>query len=93
MAISSTKIGMRLNDGDIEMANTYLGYPTSCKGCCSWQGPGKLGFPTANLELEESYKLIPQKWSLCNAHKLKDNGDFKSKIGTNPTVRRDKYNH
>ena len=61
VSISSTKIRNALLDGNIELAATYLGYNYSLTGIVS---KGKqlgrtIGFPTANIKIEESYKLIP----------------------------------
>ncbi len=60
--ISSTLIREKINHGEIEIAKQYLGYPYFVKGkVISGQQLGrKLGFPTANIEIEESYKLLPK---------------------------------
>jgi riboflavin kinase/FMN adenylyltransferase len=62
ISISSTKIRTALNDGEIEKANKYLGYKFSLSGnVVTGNKLGtKLGFPTANISIEESYKLIPK---------------------------------
>jgi riboflavin kinase/FMN adenylyltransferase len=62
ISISSTKIRTALNEGNIEKANKYLGYKFSLSGnVVSGNNLGtKLGFPTANISIEESYKLIPK---------------------------------
>jgi riboflavin kinase/FMN adenylyltransferase len=59
--ISSTKIRKALLEGDIETANKFLGYPFIMKGrVIHGRGQGKtLGYPTANLMIEDPYKLIP----------------------------------
>ncbi len=62
VSISSTKIRNALMEGDMKTANTYLGYAYLLTGNVV-QGKGlgrKLDFPTANLHIEESYKLIPK---------------------------------
>ncbi|MDX1903747.1 MAG: bifunctional riboflavin kinase/FAD synthetase [Thermonemataceae bacterium] len=62
IAISSTKIRKALLSGDTKTACLYLGRPYSLKGKVI-QGDKlgrKLGFPTANLEIAEAYKLIPK---------------------------------
>lgn len=61
VSISSTKIRNALHEGKILLANEYLGYPYFFTGTVV-QGKklGRtIGFPTANLEIEENYKLIP----------------------------------
>jgi riboflavin kinase/FMN adenylyltransferase len=60
--ISSTKIRTALLQGDIKLANDYLGYAYTLNGQVQkGQQLGRtLGFPTANLAVAESYKLIPK---------------------------------
>ncbi|MCW5517825.1 bifunctional riboflavin kinase/FAD synthetase [Muriicola sp. Z0-33] len=62
ISISSTKIRNALAEGDINTANSYLGYPYMLTGkVIKGKGLGKkLNFPTANLYVEEQYKLIPK---------------------------------
>ncbi len=59
--ISSTKIRKAVQLGDIETANKYLGYHFFIKGdVVNGKKMGrKIGFPTANINPQESYKLIP----------------------------------
>src|SRR5690606_16130694 len=61
MTISSTRIRKSLFDGDIDTANNFLGYkfPLNGKVIKGDQIGRKLGYPTANLFIEENYKLIP----------------------------------
>ena len=63
VAVSSTKIRAALTKGDIITANHFLGYNFMLTGLVvKGQGLGKtIQFPTANLKIEESYKLIPKK--------------------------------
>jgi riboflavin kinase/FMN adenylyltransferase len=58
--VSSTKIRKALAEGNIALANDYLGYPYFITGTVSHgkQLGRTIGFPTANLTTEE-YKLIP----------------------------------
>jgi riboflavin kinase/FMN adenylyltransferase len=61
IGISSTIIRKSLNDGDIYTAEKYLGHPFMLSGLVI-QGDklgSTIGFPTANLQVEEAYKLIP----------------------------------
>lgn len=62
VAVSSTKIRQSLLEGDIETANSYLGYPYFISGkVIKGKGIGKtLNFPTANVDPQETYKLIPK---------------------------------
>lgn len=61
VAVSSTKIRQAILSGDIDTANDFLGYPFCLTGKVikGDQIGRKLGFPTANLFIEETYKLIP----------------------------------
>ncbi len=60
IAVSSTKIRNALKKGDIKAANKLLGYEYSITGTVvGGQKIGhKLGFPTANVDLLDVYKLI-----------------------------------
>lgn len=60
--ISSTKIRSMLLDGEIHIANNYLGYSFFVTGhVIGGQRIGKkIGFPTANIEIQEPYKLVPR---------------------------------
>lgn len=58
--VSSTKIRKALEEGKIKTANQLLGYEYSITGkVIEGQKIGrKIGFPTANIRLEDEYKLI-----------------------------------
>ena len=59
-AVSSTKIRKALQEGDVKQANRLLGYFYSISGKVVHGNRigHKIGFPTANIELEDEYKLI-----------------------------------
>lgn len=61
IAVSSTKIRTALKNGDVETASAYLCYDYSLSGIVvHGKKLGRtIGFPTANLELDEPLKLIP----------------------------------
>lgn len=61
VAVSSTRIREALIKGDIDIANKYLGYPFELTGTVEKgdQIGRQIGFPTANLHVHESHKLIP----------------------------------
>ncbi|MDG2195265.1 MAG: bifunctional riboflavin kinase/FAD synthetase [Polaribacter sp.] len=63
VAVSSTKIRKALAEKNIKTTNRYLGYPFMLNGSVinGKQLGGKIGFPTANINIKESYKLIPKK--------------------------------
>lgn len=58
--VSSTKIRKALMEGNIRMANALLGYDYSISGKVVYGNRiGRtIGFPTANIEQEDEYKLI-----------------------------------
>lgn len=62
VTVSSTKIRQSLNNGDLSTANTYLDYDYPLTGqVVEGEKIGQtIGFPTANLMTEETYKLIPK---------------------------------
>jgi len=59
--VSSTRIRNALEDGDIKLANKFLGYRFTLHGTVvEGQRVGrKMGFPTANIEASDPNKLIP----------------------------------
>ncbi len=61
LAVSSTRIRTALNIGDVDTANDLMGHPFTLAGkVIKGDQIGRtLGYPTANLFIEESYKLIP----------------------------------
>lgn len=60
--VSSTRIRKAIDEGDIKTANDFLGYPFFISGIVV--GGKKLGrtigYPTANIKIEDSDKLIPK---------------------------------
>ncbi|MCS7019762.1 MAG: bifunctional riboflavin kinase/FAD synthetase [Cytophagales bacterium] len=62
VGVSSTKIRHALLQGEIATANRYLAAPYSLSGKVvrGNQLGRALGFPTANLYISETYKLIPK---------------------------------
>ena len=89
VAVSSTKIRSALAEGSIKVANQFLGYNFMLNGTVvKGKGLGNtIQFPTANLQIEESYKLIPKK----GVYLVQSIIDAKLvygmlNIGTNPTV-------
>lgn len=59
--VSSTKIRQALKDGDVKLANSFLEYPYSFTGIVV-EGDKRgreIGYPTANLVVEDKLKLIP----------------------------------
>ncbi|MDX5326804.1 MAG: bifunctional riboflavin kinase/FAD synthetase, partial [Bacteroidota bacterium] len=60
--VSSTKIRKALSEGDVKIANQYLGHPFVLTGTVvkGDQLGSKIGYPTANIELHDANKLIPE---------------------------------
>lgn len=61
VSVSSTKIRAALKRGNLKTANKYLGYHYMLSGIVvnGKKLGGTIGFPTANIEVKEPYKLIP----------------------------------
>lgn len=88
-AVSSTKIRNAILEGNITLANNYLGYNYFFSGIVvkGKQLGRTIGFPTANIKIKEDYKLIPKN----GVYIVKSNYDKKTifglmNIGTRPTV-------
>jgi len=89
VAISSTKIRKALNEGDIETANSYLGYNFMISGeVVKGKAIGRtINYPTANLKLKENYKLVPKNGVYIVQSTIEGEKIFGiTSIGTNPTV-------
>ena len=61
LAVSSTKIRLAIEAGDVMLAQKLLGFPYSLSGevVKGDQIGRKLGYPTANLALNDVYKQVP----------------------------------
>lgn len=89
VAVSSTKIRNALLEGDVATANAYLGYSYMLSGkIIKGKGLGRqLGYPTANLRIKETYKLIPKNGAYVIESHLKGRKVYgMMNIGYNPTV-------
>lgn len=87
--ISSTKIREFLNNGELDIANKYLGYEYFVSGNVveGNQIGRKIGFPTANIKIPEPYKQVPRDG--VYAVRVNLNGDLyygMLNIGTRPTL-------
>lgn len=89
VSVSSTKIRKALLGGNIKTANAYLGYNYMLTGIVQ-KGKGlgrKINFPTANLHIEETYKLIPKIGVYVVKSTLNNTTVYgMMNIGYNPTV-------
>mgnify|MGYP000579610618 FL=1 len=89
ISVSSTKIRNALEEGDIVLANKYLGYEYFLTGTIikGKQLGRTIGFPTANLKIEENYKLIPRNGVYIVSSIINNKTVFgMMNIGFNPTV-------
>lgn len=89
ISVSSTKIRKALNNGDVKIANEYLGSPYQISGtvCQGNKLGAKIGFPTANIATGDVYKLIP-KDGVYAVYVYVNNHSYKGmlNIGKRPTV-------
>jgi riboflavin kinase/FMN adenylyltransferase len=89
VAVSSTKIRTALLEGDIDIANQYLDYNFMLSGkVVKGKGIGKtIQFPTANIKISETYKLIPKDGVYVVKSIINNTTVFgMMNIGNNPTV-------
>ncbi|TCN53702.1 bifunctional riboflavin kinase/FAD synthetase [Flavobacterium circumlabens] len=89
VSVSSTKIRKALDEGNIALANDYLGYAYFLSGeVVKGKQLGRtIGFPTANIQIEEDYKKIPKN-GVYVVHTLINGKEVfgMMNIGFNPTV-------
>ena len=89
VSVSSTKIRKALAQGDIHTANTYLGYAFTIQGVVTkGKALGRtIGYPTANLHVPQTYKLIPKNGVYVVKALVNNILTYGiTSIGTNPTV-------
>lgn len=95
LAVSSTKIRISLEAGDVALANKFLGYPYSLHGRVV-QGDQigrKLGYPTANLAVGDPYKQLPGE-GVYATYALVDGKQYPAMtyIGNRPTIAGETHN-
>lgn len=87
--VSSTKIRGALQAGDVETANSYLGHSYSiCGKVMHGNELGRtIGYPTANIFIDDKYKLIPMDgvYAVEVEVKGKKFGGMLN-VGNNPTI-------
>ena len=88
ITVSSTKIRHAINNGNIKYANSLLGHKYKLKGIVmkGRQNGKKIGFPTANVKINEREKILPKN----GVYAVKVNYNEMTNlammnIGTNPT--------
>ena len=90
IAISSTKIRKAISEGNISTVKKYLGYDFSLSGkIVHGKSIGRtLGFPTANIEVKEEYKLLPKNGVYLIQSVINHNKYFgMMNIGIKPTIK------
>lgn len=90
VAVSSTKIRKALEEGDIDTANHFLGHPYRVTGrVVRGDRIGHtIGYPTANIEVDTKYKLIPADGIYAvMVRRGQDTHGGMLYIGNRPTVR------
>jgi len=89
VGVSSSKIRKALEDGDVETATHFLGRSYSIVGrVVKGDKLGRvLGFPTANIDIDSHYKLVPAEgiYAVLVTHEGKQYGGMLY-IGNRPTV-------
>jgi len=89
VSVSSTKVRKALATGNLKTANNYLGYLFMLKGNVvnGKKLGGTIGFPTANIDVKETYKLIPKTGVYVVKSTIDDQEVFgMMNIGSRPTV-------
>ncbi len=92
IAVSSSKIRKALEDGQLELANSFLGHPYFITALVvkGKQLGRKLGYPTANLYLENKEKIVPAKGVYLVEAELEEKKHHgMMSIGVNPTTDND----
>jgi riboflavin kinase/FMN adenylyltransferase len=89
VSVSSTKVRRALATGNLKTANNYLGYHFMLNGLVvnGKQLGGKIGYPTANIDVKEDYKLIPKTGVYVVKSSIKNKTIFgMMNIGNRPTI-------
>lgn len=89
LTVSSSKVRRALSQGDVVLANSLLGFDYSFKGSVVHGAAigRSLGFPTANLLLDDAMKLLPAD-GVYAVRVLCDGKNYKGimNIGVKPTI-------
>lgn len=89
IAVSSSRIRVALEEGDVATANELLGYEYSLNGLVERgdQRGRTIGFPTANVKPADEHKLVPSRGVYITMTTV-ENVQHRSmtNIGTRPTV-------
>jgi riboflavin biosynthesis protein ribF len=85
--VSSTRIRALIAEGQLDLVNQYLKWPLDYTGIvtCGEQRGRKIGFPTANISLDDSYALLPNGVYAVRVHFDDIVHPGIANIGSNPT--------
>ncbi len=90
--VSSTKIRNAIIEGDVDKAIEYMGHPYTINGVVvkGKQIGRSIGFPTANIKVEEANKLVPKE-GVYAVRVIHDKNGFYGmlNIGYRPTLGQD----
>ena len=89
VAVSSTKIRKALQDGDVRTASKYLAHSYQLSGTVVHGDKlgRELGYPTANIQMEDKNKVIPANGVYaCYVYVNENKFNGMLNIGTRPTV-------
>lgn len=89
VSVSSTKIRNALLEGDLDTSNSYLGYPYFITGTVitGKQLGRTIGYPTANINVLQTYKLIPAQGVYAVSSVINGATIYgMMNIGTRPTI-------
>lgn len=89
VTVSSTKIRQSIENGDMETTFNYLNRPFSVQGTVvTGKAIGRtINYPTANLKVEERYKLLPKNGVYVTSSIIDEQRVYgMTNIGVNPTV-------
>jgi riboflavin kinase/FMN adenylyltransferase len=93
VTVSSTKIRKSIENGDFNKAKSFLGYHFNIEGLViKGNAIGRtIGFPTANLDVSEDYKLIPKRGVYLIFSLIENKKVFgMMNIGIKPTLNNDR---
>ena len=93
VTISSTKIRKSIENGDFNKVKSFLGYHFNIEGLViKGNAIGRtIGFPTANLDISEDYKLIPKRGVYLIFSLIENKKVFgMMNIGIKPTLNNDR---
>lgn len=92
IAVSSSTIRRLIESGDVETAANLLGYHYSLKGhvISGHQLGREIGFPTANIAVDEKFKVLPRNGSYAARIRI-NNQTYNGMvyIGSRPTLEHD----